>query len=99
VQDLPFLADAYKPLPESYGPSLAGNWYPTVNYDMNVMRAGEWEWLYVRVEMNEARNGRFALDIVIADEKGVVATSRHVALIVSAARNIKGRSDKPKVKI
>jgi len=46
----------------------------------------------VRVSMYEVRHGRFGMDVVLFDEQGaVVATSRHVALIVDGARNVKGR--------
>ena len=97
VDALPFLADAFRPLPESYG--LSGNWYPTVSYGVDVRRGGEWEWLFLRVKMYEVRHGRFGMDVVIcADVEGeglvVVATSRHVALIVGGERNVKGRIEK-----
>lgn len=81
---------------------MKGNWYPTLSYGVDVKRrkndgAGKeegWEWLYVRAEMTEMRHGRFGIDVVIFEESGeVVCTSRHVALIVSAARNIKGRAE------
>jgi len=59
---------------------------------MDVRRSGEWEWLFVRVNMYEVRNGRFGMDVTIFEEGGgVVATSRHVALIVDGRRNVKGR--------
>jgi hypothetical protein len=45
--------------------------------------------------MTEMRHGRFGIDVVILTEEGeVVCTSRHVALIVSAERNYKGRDTK-----
>jgi len=71
---------------------LEGNWYPTVNFGMDIKRGGEWEWLYVRIDMHDVNNGRYDQDVVIADEDGnVIATSRHACLIVSGERNIKGR--------
>lgn len=100
VESLPFLADAFRPIPENYG--LKGNWYPTLNYGVDVKkrRNGEdgkevgWEWLYIRAEMTEMRNGRFGVDLVILSEDGeVVCTSRHVALILGAERNYKGRGE------
>ena len=96
VHDLPYLADAFRPIPESYG--LKGKWYPTVSFAMDIKRGGEWEWLFLRIEMTEMRNGRFGLDVIIADENGdVVATSRHVALILGFERNSNGRKDGSKI--
>jgi len=92
ILSLPFLADAYRPLPEAYG--LKGNWYPTLSYGLEIKKAPPtekgWEWLFLRIEMHQARNGRFDLDVVILDEEGdLIALGKHTALIVSAARNHK----------
>lgn len=100
VESLGFLTDAFRPVPENYG--LEGKWYPTLSYGLDVKRRRNgadgkevgWEWLYVRAEMTEARNGRFGIDVVVCDEEGsVICTSRHVALIVGSDRNVKGRGD------
>ena len=96
VGSLAYLADAFRPLGEAYG--MVGNWYPTMSYGMEVKRRfdGEgWEWLFLRIEMHEVRNGRFDLEVLIADEEGqLVAISRHTALIVGSERNYKGRAEK-----
>ena len=102
VDALPYLADGFRPVPENYG--LKGYWYPTLSYGVDVKRKkmcekGQkevgWEWLYVRAEMTDMRNGRFGLDVIILDEEGnVVCTSRHVAMTVSWERNVKGRKTK-----
>lgn len=93
---LPFLADAFRPLPEAYG--LKGNWYPTLSYGMEVKKVEPetkeglkgWEWLFLRLDMYQVQNGRFDLDLAIYDEAGeLVALSKHTALIVSGERNIK----------
>lgn len=99
IEALGFLTDSFRPVPENYG--LDSMWYPTLNYGIDVKRrrngsdgkeAG-WEWLYVKAEMTESRNGRFGIDVLVVDEEGeIVATSRHVALIVSAERNTNGRT-------
>lgn len=98
VEALPFLADAFQPIPEQFG--LSGFWYPTLSYAVDVKRKAEagWEWLYVRAEMYDCENGRLGYDVVICDEAGeVVCTSRHTALIVSAERNSAGRADGAKI--
>jgi hypothetical protein len=98
VTSLPYLADCYGPLAEAYG--VTGNWYPTLSYGMEIKRGpGEgkegWEWLFLRVEMHDVRNGRFDEEVWILDEEGqVVAISRQTALTVGSERNYKGRGKK-----
>lgn len=96
ISSLPYLADAFRPLPEAFG--VTGSWFPTLSYGMEVKRAppeGGWEWLFMRVEMGECIGGRYDMALVIADALGeVVAVSRHTALIISAERNVKGRMTK-----
>lgn len=70
-------------------------WYPTVllnvDFKKNLPAEGV-EWLYSRVQTKVLRNGRMDLDIVVLDRAGeVVALSNHVALIVSAERNLSAR--------
>jgi hypothetical protein len=95
ISSLPFLADAFRPLPDSFG--LRDYWYPTLSYGMQVKRgppAGKsgWKWLFMRIEVTECRDGRFDNIVVIADEEGnVVAICTHTALIVSFERNSRGR--------
>jgi hypothetical protein len=101
VEALPFLADAFRPIPEQFG--LSTFWYPTLSYGVDVKRKpsngeGAWEWLYLRAEMSECANGRMGIDVVICEEGGeVVCTSRHTALIVSAERNSAGRVEGAKI--
>jgi acyl-coenzyme A thioesterase PaaI-like protein len=88
-----YLADSFRPLPESYGTEMRGNWYPTLSYGLDVKRKWKegkegWEWLFLRIVMRECIDGRFIYDVVICDEKGdVVAISTHTALIVGFERN------------
>ncbi|TVY38444.1 hypothetical protein LOCC1_G005851, partial [Lachnellula occidentalis] len=71
-------------------------WYPTLllNLDVKKVLPDEGvEWLFVRVEAKAIKNGRMDLEIVILDEGGdLVALSHHVALAVSAERNIAVRN-------
>jgi Thioesterase-like superfamily len=85
IDSLPYLADSFRPLPEAYG--LVGNWYATLSYGVEVKRAPDeeegWEWLFMRVEMGEVRNGRFGMEVWIFDEEErLVARSWHTALIL-----------------
>lgn len=102
VFDLPalaYLADAIRPLVEAYGDEMKGNWYPTLNYNMDIRRKWKvgqegWQWLFLRAELRECWGGRFQMEVIIADEDGdVVATCSHVALIVGLDRNLKGRGN------
>ena len=67
-------------------------WYPTVTLTMDIKKAlpGEGvEWLFSRVRAKQIRNGRMDLEVTVLDEDGdIVALSTHVALIVSANRNM-----------
>ncbi|OJD14054.1 hypothetical protein AJ78_05560 [Emergomyces pasteurianus Ep9510] len=73
-------------------------WYPTVLLNMEFKKklpAEGVEWLYSRVQTKVLKDGRMDLDLVVLDEQGeVVAVSNHVALIVSAQRNIGPRKGK-----
>ncbi|RDW90991.1 hypothetical protein BP5796_02156 [Coleophoma crateriformis] len=87
---LPFLADAWRPLPQGYG--LQGKWYPTLNYGLEIKRlppsADGWAWLFVRVEMHMVQDGRFDMSCLIFDEqRELVALGNQVALVVGAERN------------
>ena len=56
------------------------------------------EWLFVRVQAKQIKNGRMDLDVVIIDEEGdIVALSQHVALVLSAERNIAARKSGSKI--
>ena len=96
ISGLAYLADAFIPLPEAYG--LIGNWFPTINFNLEVKKGPpkdqEWEWLFMRIESHQIRHGRCDIDVVFFDEDGdLVALSRHVALIVSMERNVKKKGE------
>jgi len=56
------------------------------------------EWLFVRVQAKQIKNGRMDLEIVILDEEGdIVALSHHVALVLNAERNIAARKSGSKI--
>jgi hypothetical protein len=91
VASLLYLADAFRPLPESYG--LKGNWFPTLSYGLDIKKvpptARGWDWLFLRIEMNVVKNGRFDMSVMIFDEEGeLVAMGNHTALILAATRGL-----------
>ena len=67
-------------------------WYPTVLLNLEFKKALPLEgveWLFSRVRSKEICNGRMDLEVIIMDENGaIVALSNHVALVVSAERNM-----------
>jgi acyl-CoA thioesterase FadM len=76
-------------------------WYPTVllNIDFKKPLPEEGvEWLFVRVDTKQIKNGRMDLEVVILDEGGdIVALSQHVALAVGSERNIAARKTGSKI--
>ncbi|KAH9221589.1 thioesterase-like superfamily-domain-containing protein [Leptodontidium sp. 2 PMI_412] len=70
-------------------------WYPTVLLNLDVKKAlpeEGVEWLFSRTTAKQVKNGRMDLEIVVVDEHGdIVALSHHVALAVSAERNLAKR--------
>jgi len=51
------------------------------------------DWLFVRVAAKQIKNGRMDLEIIIMDAEGdIVALSHHVALALSADRNLAERN-------
>ena len=55
-------------------------------------------WLFSRVRAKKIENGRMDLEVEIRNEGGeVVALSQHVALILGAERNMRGREGKEKL--
>jgi hypothetical protein len=66
-------------------------WYPTLLLNLDVKKAlpeEGVEWLFVRVEAKQIKNGRMDLEIVIMDEVGeLVALSHHVAFALDVSRN------------
>ena len=93
VQSLCFIVDEFRPVPEHFG--ITGHWYPTMSMSLEVKKGPPdgrpgWEWLFLRLESHQIRNGRMDIDVVVLNEEGeLVALSRHVALIVPSERNYK----------
>lgn len=81
---------------EDKTPRVGKFWYPTVLLNVEFKKklpAEGAQWLYSRVLTKVLKNGRMDLDIVVLDETGdVVALSNHVALIMSADRNLAKRN-------
>lgn len=71
-------------------------WFPTVVMNMDVKKAlplGGVEWLSMRVEARQIRNGRLDLEVVLLDEAGeLVAICHHVNLVLGGERNLKKRT-------
>ena len=76
-------------------------WYPTVLLNMDFKKPlpeEGVEWLFVRADTKQIKNGRMDIDIVILDEEGdIVALSHHVSLAVDSARNIAERKTGSKI--
>jgi hypothetical protein len=70
-------------------------WYPTVVLNIDVKKAlpeEGVEWLFCRTRSKQIRKGRLDIEVVIMDEQGeLVALSHHVALVLSAGRNLAKR--------
>lgn len=82
---------------------VARFWYPTLLLNLDIKKALPSEgvaFLFVRVRAKKIWHGRMDLDLVILDEEGdLVASSTHVALILSSARNMKKRSGEGRSKM
>jgi acyl-CoA thioesterase FadM len=76
-------------------------WYPTVllNIDFKKPLPEEGvEWLFVRVDTKQIKNGWMDLEVVILDEGGdIVALSQHVGLAVDSSRNVAERKTGSKI--
>jgi acyl-CoA thioesterase len=70
-------------------------WYPTVVLNLDVKKAlpkEGVEWLFCRASSKQIKKGRLDIEVVIMDESGdLVALSHHVALVLSAGRNLAAR--------
>ncbi|KAF4630662.1 hypothetical protein G7Y89_g7475 [Cudoniella acicularis] len=76
-------------------PTIRRMWYPTmllnVDFKKTLPEEGV-EWLFVRVEAKQIKNGRMDLEVIIMDTEGdIVALSHHVALAVGSERNLAER--------
>ncbi|KAK0638463.1 thioesterase-like superfamily-domain-containing protein [Cercophora newfieldiana] len=102
---LPYPVEAFRPRPDetdtdtAYFAADAMFWYPTLVMNVEVKRPLEEkdgvEWLYLRMQTKEIRNGRLDLEVVVMDEKGeLIAVAHHVNLVVGLERNTAGRKGK-----
>ena len=77
-------------------PHDAKFWYPSVIINLEVKKAlpeEGLEWLQLRVQSKQVRNGRLDLEVLLLDEHGdLVALSNHVNLILGSERNLAKRT-------
>ncbi|TEY49444.1 hypothetical protein BOTCAL_0286g00030 [Botryotinia calthae] len=71
-------------------------WFPTlclsIDFKKSLPSNGA-EWLFIRVERKQTRNGRMDIELTAWDEGGdLVAISHHVALVVGSERNTSART-------
>ncbi|KAH6623881.1 thioesterase-like superfamily-domain-containing protein [Chaetomium tenue] len=71
-------------------------WYPTVVLNLEIKKAlpeEGLEWLQMRVQSKQIKDGRFDLEVLLLDENGdLVALSNHVNLILGSERNTADRT-------
>lgn len=71
-------------------------WYPTVVLNLEIKKAlpeEGLEWLQMRVQSKQIKDGRFDLEVLLLDEHGdLVALSNHVNLILGSERNTADRT-------
>ncbi|KAI1504528.1 thioesterase-like superfamily-domain-containing protein [Biscogniauxia marginata] len=112
-ESIGFVSDAWPQLLEGFegekkkkkdeeGGQKSWQWYPTLVLNLDVKKAlppEGVEWLFVRLEAKQVRNGRQDYEIVILDETGeIVALSHHVAMVLSGEKNLaKRRTGKSKI--
>ncbi|KAI2611898.1 thioesterase-like superfamily-domain-containing protein [Hypoxylon sp. NC1633] len=76
---------------------VPGFWFPTVVLNLDIKKAlprQGIEWLFVRVQVKNLRNGRMDFEVIILDEAGdIVALSHHVVLVVGMERNLAARGN------
>jgi hypothetical protein len=76
-------------------------WYPTLLLNLDIKKSlpeEGVEWLFVRVDTKQIKNGRMDIDVVILDEAGeIVALSQHVSLAVGSERNVAERKTGSKI--
>ncbi|KAK4160561.1 thioesterase-like superfamily-domain-containing protein [Cladorrhinum sp. PSN259] len=107
---LGFVSDAWPYVVEAYRPTRGDKpfgmaevfWYPTVVMSLEVKRPlpepKGVEWLRLRMQAKEIRNGRLDLEVVILDKEGrLVGVSHQVNLILGSERNTAGRENKGKI--
>lgn len=100
IDSLPYPVEAFRPTTSKPDPSPVKKddqfWYPTVAMNLEVKRPLEEEekveWLFVRMQSKEVRNGRFDLEVVVLDEKEqLVALGGLVGLVLGMERNLGAR--------
>ncbi|KAK4645183.1 hypothetical protein QC761_000690 [Podospora bellae-mahoneyi] len=96
----PYVVEAFRPPPggETDKPFKATEmfWYPTIVMSLELKRSlpeeKGVEWLRLRMQSKEIRNGRLDLEVVIRDEKDeLIGVSNQVNLILGSERNTGGR--------
>ncbi|MCJ1251486.1 hypothetical protein MMC30_008720 [Trapelia coarctata] len=105
TESIGYVADTFPQIVEAYrddrsvqpadGRKWPSFWYPTILLNLEIKKVlppEGVEWLFVRVQAKQIKNGRMDLEVVILDAEGdLVALSQHVSLVVGAERNIAGR--------
>ena len=81
---LGFIVDMFPMIMEKTS-QLGPMWYPTVSLNLDVKKPigpEGLEWVFVRVEAKEVRNGRMDLGVTVLDEEGdILALAKHVTLV------------------
>lgn len=93
------ISDLMTPLPLRVLPNERG-WYPTLTLDLQFNKAPKegGMFTYLEVESESIHGGRFDITTRCYDEdKSLILKSQHVALMVSAARNLSKRGTRSKV--
>jgi len=99
IDCLPYPVEAYRPTEEGQeGAPFAIDrffWYPTLVMNLDLKKAlpeDGVEWLQLRIQSKQIRNGRFDLEVLVMDAEGdLVALGHHVNMIVGLERNMAGR--------
>lgn len=102
----PYVVEAHRPTKEEaeekarWGESIPFSpntrfWYPTIVLNLEIKKAlpeEGVEWLHLRVQSKQIKDGRFDLEVLLVDEHGdLVAISHHVNLILGSERNTADR--------
>ena len=76
----------------------ATHWYPTLVLNLEVKKtlpADGLEWVLMRVQSRQIKNGRLDLELLLLDQSGdLVAVSNHVCLVLGSERNTAARTRK-----
>ncbi|KAK1750165.1 thioesterase-like superfamily-domain-containing protein [Echria macrotheca] len=91
VDSMPITIESYRTAPKTEFPPDGVFWYPTVVMNMDLKKAlpaeGE-EWLRLRLQTKQIRNGRLDLEVLVYDAQGdLVMLANHVNLILGFERN------------